>query len=104
MPIAEQQQRPPTKESPLGPDNVDSDSDGGAIGVPIDPLSEAKLTGTQRRDDVDAFVQKAQWYQAFKHLLYVQAMRKITTQPRESHQWGLYYTILQIRTIYLVKS
>lgn len=69
MLVAKQQN--PLKEPTLEPNNSDSDLDGDAMHVPIDPLLEAKLTSTQPKDDVDAFVQKTQWYQAFKHLPYV---------------------------------
>jgi hypothetical protein len=57
IPVAKR--RNPLKELTLEPNNSDSDLDRDAIHVPIDPLLEAKLIGTQRKDDVDAFVQKA---------------------------------------------
>jgi hypothetical protein len=56
MPAAKQLNH--LKESTREPNNSDLDLDGDAISVPINPLLEAKLAGTQRKDDVDAFVQK----------------------------------------------
>lgn len=58
MPAAKQLNH--LKESTREPNNSDLDLDGDAISVPINPLLEAKLAGTQRKDDVDAFVQKTQ--------------------------------------------
>jgi hypothetical protein len=52
------------------------------IPIPKDPLAEAWLMGTQLKDDCNAFVEAANWRQAFKKLPYVEAMRTMTMQPK----------------------
>jgi Orsellinic acid/F9775 biosynthesis cluster protein D len=68
---------PSKEEAQLQSTAVDSlGGNAPSLGVPVpkDPLAEAQLTGTQLKDDRNAFVEAAGWRQAFKRLPYVEAM------------------------------